>query len=468
MLLAPRAGHAQARYTVQPLVKAGDAVGAFPILGSFNLLGLDDAGQVAFYANEVNASGGFTGALIEAGAGQLANVFREFDPLGDLTFPGFDRPAADFNSSGQAVFTLNGRGEKNAFVQYSAGKLALIAEAGGAAPGGKWDLSDVVRYQPLRMNQKGDLLFEAAVAAAGGSQSGVFRWDAGTQQVSRVDVKGMRTASNLALDQAAPGGEAISNVGDITLRPTGHDAGWHAVGGLFLLDRAGGVQPVILDGQPLPDGSQSAGVTDSTLNDAGVVAFLAFRSSDFAQGVYRWEKGTAVSTGIVEGAPAPGGGTISQIEGVWVSPADGSLLVAALLDGASGPAGLFRFAAGQLTAAAVPGQTMPDDARNVGPPDGNWQLSPFNAAGQVAFLTSLADGSTGAYVMGVDGRLSLLLKAPSSTTPGTVTQLGSLGDPQLVRFPIGLNNHGQVALPARFGSGNAATDAILLLTPARP
>ena len=108
----------------------------------------------------------------------------------------------------------------------------------------------------------------------------------------------------------------------------------------------------------------------------------------------------------------------------------------------------------------------PVGATNAGPADGDWQLSRFNDAGQVAFVTQLTDGSTAAYMMGADGKLMLLLKEGMTTSLGTVTQVGSPSvSAHLARFPTGLNNHGQVALRAQLSAGDAESDALFVLTP---
>jgi hypothetical protein len=176
------------------------------------------------------------------------------------------------------------------------------------------------------------------------------------------------------------------------------------------------------------------------------------------------------ATGIVTGASAPGGGAFDEVGRLWINPKDGSLLVAAgLADNPSGNTGLYRFAAGRLSAALAPGQTTPDGATNAGLETlSSWELSPFNAAGQVACITDLADGGHAAYILGPDGKLTLLLKSGMTTSLGTIYSLGSADvteHQQFARFPVGLNNRGQAAVPAEINTGLTLTDAILLLTP---
>lgn len=467
--MLPVAGWAQTRYMLQPLAKAGDPAGAVRIAdrsGNFAVLGLDDTGRVDFLARTSADTGDAPLALIEASAGRFTSLYREADPLGSLVKPKFDVPAGDADSSGQIVFAVTDSGQKRSFVQYSAGKLWVIATEGAKAPGGQWLSLDILH--PLQMNRNGDIVFHSLVSKPDGSfDSGVFRWDAGTQQVSTVAAKGTKTSANAALDLFFPFGLAINNAGEITFTAGGMDSNGKPFAGLYLRSSGGDVRPVALDDQSLPGGDKIASVTDAVLDDNGSVAFQAMRKSDTATGVYRWENGTITATGIVAGAGAPGGGTFARIDSVRINPKDGSLVVAAALaDNPAGLVGLYRCAAGRLAAAVVPGQPMPDGATNTGPADGDWQLSPFNAAGQVIFTTSLADDSRAAYRMDVDGTLTLLLKTGMTTSLGTVMQIGPQGPPaHYARFPIGLNNQGQIALRAGLMAGDVESDALFLLTP---
>jgi hypothetical protein len=469
LALRPGSAWAQLPYTVQTIVKAGDPAGALritPLGGEFTVLGLDDSGRLDFLAWTGPDATDPRTTLIEESGGRLTPLYRELDPLGSLVGPTLDVPAAAINDSGQVAFAVVDGSQKRSFVQYSAGKLPVIATEGRDAPGGKWQSVDILR--PFMMNQSGDIVFQGLVGRTDGSlDSALFRWDGGKGQVVLVAGDGTRTSDNVALKVIVPGTEAINNHGAITFAAAGVDAGGNLVAGLYLLDASGSARPVALDDQALPDGDKIGSAMGSVLDDSGGIAFLALRKSDVAEGVYRWENGSITATGIVAGTAAPGGGTFVRIDGLWINPLDRSLLVAAALaNDDAGLVGLYRFASGRLSAAAVPGQAMPDGATNAGPPSGDWQISPFNAAGQVAFVTQLADGSTAAYVMAADGNLTLLLKEGMPTSLGPVTHVGSENvSPHLARFPTGLNNHGQVALRAQLSAGGGDSDALFVLTP---
>jgi hypothetical protein len=469
-LMLPAAARAQARYNIQALVKSGDPVGSFQIAdrsGNFTVLGLGDSGRIDFMAATNSDTTEPRLALIEDNApGRLTPLYRELDPLANLASPTFDVPAGDANSSGPIVVAVVDANQKRSLIQVSGGKPGVIATEGDKAPGGQWLSLDTLHS--LMMNQRGNTVFYGLVGEANGAvDSGVFRWDAGTQQVIQVAAKGSRAGASAPLDLFFPFGLAINNQGEITFTAGGMDSNGKPFAGLYLRDRSGSVRAVVMDDQALPNGDKIASVTDAVLDDNGAIAFQALRKSDVAAGVYGWENGSVTATGIIAGTPAPGGGTFARIDSLRMNPKDGSLLVAAALaDDPSGLVGLYRFAAGQLSATVIPGQTMPDGAVNAGPANGDWQFSPFNAAGQVVFTTGLADGSRAAYRMDTDGTLTLLLKTGMSTSLGTITQIGPQGPPaHFARFPIGLNNQGQIALRAALMAGDAESDALFLLTP---
>jgi hypothetical protein len=470
LVLPPPAARAQIGYTIQPLVKVGDRVGASRISpdtsGDFVVLRLDDSGRLDFFTTLDQPT---RSALIEDDAGQLTPLYREGDPLGNLQSLTFAGVPAAFNSNGQLLLILqDSTAAHKALVQYSAGQLSVIAREGGDAPGGQWVSLDVATTAP--MNQQGDVVFDAQVSRVDGSgyYAGVFRWDAGTRQVSLVARTGMKTSGNFEWDSLNV--VAINDRGEIAVHALANQL---SVGGVFLFDPGGSVRPVALRGQPLPDGSTIDSAEDLVLENSGVIAFQATgvsHSGDSHDGVYRWENGAVTATGIVTGASAPGGGTFDEIGRLWINPKDSSLLVAAgLADNPSGNTGLYRSAAGQLSAALVPGQTTPDGATNAGLEALRaWELSPFNAAGQVACITDLADGGHAAYMLDPDGKLKLLLKSGMTTGLGTIYSLGSADvseNQQFARFPVGLNNRGQVAVPAEINTGSMLTNAILRLTP---
>jgi hypothetical protein len=108
----------------------------------------------------------------------------------------------------------------------------------------------------------------------------------------------------------------------------------------------------------------------------------------------------------------------------------------------------------------VPGQTMPGGGVFQSLQGGG--VSFANQRGQHAFMALLDDGSTAAYLMDADGKLSLILKSGQTTKLGKIAAVGQgAGGSQ----GIAVNSQGQVALPVRLEGG---VDSVVLLTPGSP
>jgi hypothetical protein len=151
-----------------------------------------------------------------------------------------------------------------------------------------------------------------------------------------------------------------------------------------------------------------------------------------------------------------------------VNDKNGNVLIAARLnDPNTGRASLFLLADGKLTSVAVPGQTMPDGGQFREVTLLRRGVSPANRLGQHAFIATLADGATAAYLMDANGTLSLILKSGTVTELGTVTRIGRALAPNGLAAArggtgIGVNSQGEVALPVQIDGG---PDTIVLLTP---
>src|SRR5207244_3825687 len=98
-----------------------------------------------------------------------------------------------------------------------------------------------------------------------------------------------------------------------------------------------------------------------SLNDAGVVAFLAQRQGEKQSGAYLWEQGT-ITPVVGVGAEAPGGGKISSVSQVLVNNRNRRVVLAAA-SGGSDRHGIYAWVDGQLTPVAVPGQELPEGGK---------------------------------------------------------------------------------------------------------
>ena len=89
-------------------------------------------------------------------------------------------------------------------------------------------------------------------------------------------------------------------------------------------------------------------------------------------------------------------------------------------------------------------------------------VSSANERGQHALLAVLKDGTTAAYRLDADGRLSLILQSGATTSLGPIT---NVGQGAILSRGIGLNRQGQVAVTVRVAD---RTDTVVLLTPRSP
>src|SRR5262249_22652048 len=155
-----------------------------------------------------------------------------------------------------------------------------------------------------------------------------------------------------------------------------------------------------------------------SINDAGVVAMRVAVAEEGGplkvkfEDAYVWEQGTITPVATAD-LDVPGGGKIAGALGAWVNNKNRTLLLAVGLQG-SDDYGLYRFADGQRTPLLLPGQEMPGGGKykTLASED---SVSFASEAGEHAFLARLDDGPTAAYLLGADGKLSLILKSGATT-----------------------------------------------------
>jgi hypothetical protein len=382
------------------------------------------------------------------------------------------------NDRGQVVFDAE-TADGDALFQYSDGQLRPIRVTGRQGPIGTWSPRNVqsVRIPTtlVRMNQRGDVVFAAPVRA-GRTIDGVFLWKDSSRDVQPVVLQGMPAVADTPFSSNGwwrP--PALNDRGEIALA-AGLPFGASVQYGIFFRGQDGRLLPAALPDQPLPGGGKLLGARFVSVNNAGVVAFTAqrFFEASSPQGShyegkgtlsgYMWEKGEITPVALA-GSPAPGGGTITTVNGVWVNDHSRSMLVFARVNDQSGGEDvLYRWTNGSLAPVVAAGQEMPGggkfrnipfDLQVTATPTG---ISTANEAGQHAFLARLTDGRTAAYRLNPDGTLSLLLQSGTMTGLGRITSVG-----ESRRWNgIGLNTHGQAALVVQIDNG---PPTLVLLTP---
>lgn len=420
LLLATGVARADTQYKIQPIVKFGDTVANVTVKtenGAFLVYGLTDSGTITFTT--------WVAAL----------------------------------RNGVAV------------VQYADGKFTPIAVAGGEGPIGTWP-ADLILYEPASMNQLGNVAFAAASYHGGNLiDLGTFRWDARAQTVTPVARKGMPATNDLTFETGGYLAPVINNHNEIAFSAFLKDAeGKRLDTGVFLARPDGAIVPVAVPGQVLPNGLKISHADNPSLNDAGIIAVRAVGEGEPEEDLYLWP-GTGEADGgslallVAAGTGAPGGGKLARFSHAWVNDRNRNVLVLARLNTETGPAGLYLLVDGKLMPVAVRGQEMPGGGQLKDLPLDQYDVSSPNRLGQHAFMATLADGATAAYLMDADGKLSLILKAGDPTELGKLTRIGRETRPgNLARggLCLGLNSTGQVALPVQIGGG---PEMIVLLTP---
>jgi hypothetical protein len=403
--------------------------------------------------------------LLAQGAARAQNykiqpIAKFGDKVGSLTIKTdeSDFEVGSLNDAGQLVFVTESEAGGEMLVQYSDGQLTPIAFAGGDYPGGKWP-DGLGFVSPVEMNQAGNVAFPAVV---GTTPVGTFLWDFKAKQLKTVAAAGLPAVNNLTFESAGEGA-SINNNNEVAFGAQVKNAAGQAQSGIFFLGQDGKLLPVALPDQDL-FGSKVNRARLPSLNDAGLIAFQARRAADGFDSAYLWEQGNI--TQLVQlGQDTPDGQKVALVFGLQLNSTNRNVVVGVRQnDKDTGPWALYMLADGKLTSVAVPGQDMPGGGKlkSVGGGDNNRSLEVVrsgNALGQLAVLATLDDDTTALYLMGADGKLSLVLKQGADTSVGKIANIGAGTQSS---FGLSLNNKGQIAVTVLPENGD---DTIVLLTP---
>lgn len=406
------------------------------------------------------------GAAEAATVPKIQQIARFGDRAGSIKIDGhFD--IGTLNDRGQIVFVTENPNGDEVLVQYAEGKLTPIVDGGGDAPGGKWGTNNGIEA-PVNMNQLGNIVFATDLTAGNSTDVGTFLWEYQAQRITTVARPGMPAVLNRTFVTGGGATPAINDRNEIALVAAVKDAAGDTQEGVFFRGSDGKLQPVALPDQPLPDGRKVGRAYEATINDAGMVAFLARRQGDGAHtdSAYVWENGTLTPVALV-GQQAPGGGTIVTVWAALVNNSNRNVVIAARLNNSSkGPDAVYLFANGKLTQAAIPGQPMPDGGKFQTLQSDRDGISFANTLGQHAIVAALEDKSTAVYRMDVDGKLSPILKSGAVTDLGKVTHVGvPVPSKEPEGVGVSINSRGQVALTLKINGGPTM---VALLTQAGP
>jgi hypothetical protein len=380
-------------------------------------------------------------------------IAREGDAFGDRTFAdGFH--VGQLNDNGQIGLVV-GNSDQNdgALVQYSGGRFIPVAVAGGPAPNGQTWPADLGFWVPISMNESGNIAF------AVGMEGDVYFWDSKAQTVIPIALPGMAAANSLTFAAGGDhGGATINNQDEIAFVGFVKKSG-QLHSGAFVRRPDGQIQAIALPGDSLPGRAgklvETGGVT---INDNGLVSLAAVGTQGGPMKIYLWENG--VTRVVAEaGTVLPGFG--KYFGGIHFGVNNqGSVLIDAVVKDNS-PFGMSLWKDGQFTTVLLPDQPLPGGGNYDGDPFPGW--GPPNDAGQYPFILPLKENGeshAGAYLVGEDGKVTLIVKDGMTTDLRTITHLGGNHS-----GGIALNSKGQVALTAQIDNG---PDALLLLTPKTP
>jgi hypothetical protein len=361
------------------------------------------------------------------------------DTVAGVKVPEGHLDVSGLNDKGQLVFATgtNGplSGADNALLLHSSDQFTPIVVAGGTAPDGRWpdflrlyDRYDagLGRSSTVSINQRGNVAFATA--------GGLYLWDDQAQKVRVLAQPGTPVgATGIILEFGAP---RINNHDEIVFPASVQNAAGQLQWGVFLRGQDEKLVPVVAPGQKLAaaaGNSESFGPVEFlslSLNDAGLIAFLA-RSTDDEEYGYVWEKGTITNLGIDLDPCDP-------FYGVWLNNQDRSVLV-------NQGGALVRLMDGKLSSKAESEGSLAS-------------VSDPSQGGQHAAIPYYGDK---VYLLNPDGKLSLILKTGMMTDLGLITAVIG-GD---ARPSVGLNSQGQVAVVVQINGG---PDTLVLLTPVKP
>ena len=130
--------------------------------------------------------------------------------------------------------------------------------------------------------------------------------------------------------------------------------GSFALAGLLPCASALTISGSVFQGSPAPGGGTFSTLESASLNDNGAIAFVADVSGATAsQGVFLVYKG-AVTSALLQGSAVPGGGTFSAFDSVSLNDGGVVAFVADVSGGASGQ-GLFLINKSTVTAVVLQG-----------------------------------------------------------------------------------------------------------------
>lgn len=308
---------------------------------------------------------------------------------------------------------------------------------------------------PVSMNAAGDIAFGSDIQKGNTIGAGNFIWRRATNTFTKLSEPG----------DPAPGGGTFGDVtgqcwcslndrGDALFQAFVPDPNGDPGLGQFLRAADGTFSAIVRPGEASPEGGVFSLPRHSrgTVNALGQVAFRAdvTKGADTWTGVYLFDSGK-IKPLVTPATDAPGGGKFTQA----IDPRLNDNGQIAFMGETAAGLGvyLYEIASGQIKALATPGMTLPGGGKLDGAATSECALA-INAAGAVAMLLKVDDGSMGVYTYH-DGLVDGVAHA-GMTLPG-------VGAFDTAEHCVAIGKQGDVAFQANLHDDRKA---LVLATPA--
>jgi hypothetical protein len=331
-----------------------------------------------------------------------------------------------------------------------AGDFSIIAQSGQAAPDGNGTLTT---FTMPALSDAGQVAFLSQLSGTNDGElddSALLRGTAGG--LSIVARKGVTEVDTRLLASFVGSSPAINAAGTVSLSatlasPTETFAFLGNGGALTLLPRTGTASPA--------GDNQLATRSLPVLNNAGVTTYRAtYTGVNFETGIYSRDAGGTVTTQLLEGANAPGGGMIISLAGSLPTLNESAqvALTASVDDGLFTHKAALRLDGTNVVELARDGSAAIDALTTISNIVSN--AVPLNDAGQIAFAATYTQpASSGQGVFRADDTGATLIAPsmlPGAASAATNIRLASI------------NNAGKVAFSTEFaGSGDLGSGIYL-------
>jgi hypothetical protein len=397
------------------IARRGDAAPTGPgTLLTINAPRINAAGQAAFFTTLTGA--GVTASNDRAiyrgsGPGTLVEMAREGNPA-----PGFGGTLStiltnpSINTSGQVGFNAT-QGPFGAIMRGAGGALTQIASQNQVTSFGI--LGQVTQGDPV-LNDAGEMAFPATITLPAAS-SGIFRGSGGT--LTRIARSGDAAPAGPGTLTGFPFRPRINASGQVAFQAQLGGPGVTASNdmGVFL-GSGGALTQIAREGDAAPVGpgvlNRLDGINATALNNAGHVAFQADLTGPGVtlnnfRGIYRGSGGTLTQIYRAGNASPDGNGVFgaSDIVNPYINSAGVVAFrpdLRATIGGGADDRGFFLGDGQEIVqllreGQALLGSTITALTANVAGSEVGGQ-SPFNDAGQLAGLATLADGRTAIFL----------------------------------------------------------------------